>query len=917
LVSFKLIGGLLSAAVVVSVTALHRIPVSSQSRIYQTKSQVSFMGSNDVAPHPKGAVSYHASPDSSRFTHMMLAQGLDEPMEMAILPSLDVVIVERKGAVKLYSQKQKQLKTIAHFNVFSGIEDGLLGVAADPEFDKNHWIYFYYGVSGSNNVSNLERYEMIGDQIRMESKKILLQIPTQRTYCCHSAGYLTFDANGFLYLSTGDNTNAEEIEGHNPTDERPGRQLSDGQGTTANSKDYRGKILRIKPEPDGSYSIPDGNLFPKDGSLGYPEIYVMGCRNPFRVSVDPKNDFVYWGDVGPDTNVPAEENFLSYDEINQARRPGFFGYPYFLGNNEAFPKYDFQTKKEGPGQDPLHVTNHSPNNSGVRDLPPAQPAMIWYGKGESKRWPLVGKGGASAMAGPVYYRDLYPDAKYRLPAYYDGKLFIYDWIRKWVMAVSLDENGNYAGMEPFLPHLKLAAPMDMKIAPDGAIYMLAYGTNWFAKNTDAALMRVEYSEGNRNPIADIQLDKQYGAAPMAVVLSAAKSKDYDTGDKLKFEWTIGTKKASGPSLKHIFTKAGVYDIALTVSDQKGGKGVATMQVKVGNTPPVVSITSMANKSFYWDNAVFDYSISIKDPEDKAINRSAVTSSFNYLPFGKDLATVLSGAGHGNLKYAAAEKLYASLDCKACHTPDTKSIGPALNQIAQRYNEKEGAAEKLAEKIIKGGSGNWGTYPMPPHADLSKSEALEITRYILSLAEKKKQLPFKGRIALSDHIGQGKQGAYVLQAAYTDQGANAIEPLKSSSHIVLRDPLVQMEDYEEGSANVVIATINTGYISSIWARNGKYVSFKHIDLTHIKKVRIRLQQQGAGGLIKLRQGDSKGVVIGSLAVPAGQPKDVKTDWKEFDINITPSSGFKDLYFTFSNPDLSKSGLFFVDWILFEH
>jgi cytochrome c len=855
-------------------------------------------------------------PDSSRFTHMMLAQGLDEPMEMAILPNLDVVIVERKGAVKLYDDKEKQLKTIAHLNVFSGIEDGLLGVAADPDFEKNHWIYFYYGVAGSKNISHLERYELIGEQINVVSKKVLLEIPTQRTYCCHSAGYLTFGADGLLYLSTGDNTNAEEIEGHNPTDERPGRQLSDDQGTTANSKDFRGKILRIKPEPDGTYSIPDGNLFPKDGSLGYPEIFVMGCRNPFRMSVDPKNSFVYWGDVGPDSNVPAEENFLSYDEINQARNPGFFGYPYFLGNNEGFPKYDFATKKEGPKQDPLHPINNSPNNTGVKELPPAQPAMIWYGKGESKRWPMVGKGGASAMAGPVYYRDLYPNARYKLPEYYHGKLFIYEWIRKWIMAVTLDKDGNYVSMEPFLPHLKVIAPMDMKIAHDGAIYMLAYGTNWFAKNTDAGLIRVEYSEGNRNPMADIQIDKKYGAAPMTITMSAEKSKDYDPADKLAFEWKIGSKKLSGKEVKHVFAKPGVYDVSLIVSDQHGGKGVATTQIKVGNTPPDISISSSANRSFYWDNTRFNYKINVSDSEDKTIDRSKITASFNYLSFGKDLASALSGANHGNLKYAATEKLYASLDCKACHTLDTKSIGPALKEIAKKYAGKEGYDQKLAEKIIKGGSGNWGSYPMPPHMDLPEKDAKEIAKYILSLAEQKTQLPLQGQLKLAEHIGQGKEGAYVLQAGYTDKGANGIEPLKGSGHIVLRNPLVQMEDYEEGSANVVIATLNTGYVSSIWGKNGKFVSFKQVDLTHLSKIKIRLQEEGAGGLIEVRKGSSSGQVIGSLNVSQGHVKNLKTDWKEFEVALRPTSGIHDLYFTFSSPDKSKVGLFFLDWIYFE-
>lgn len=862
-----------------------------------------------------GEVLNNTPPDSSRFTHMYLAQGLDEPMEMAILPGLDVVIVERKGAVKLYDAKEKILKTIARLNVFSGIEDGLLGVAADPDFTSNHWIYFYYGVAGSKNESHLERYEMINGKLDLDSKKVVLTIPTQRTYCCHSAGYLTFDAKGLLYLSTGDNTNAEEIEGHNPTDERPGRQLSDDQATTANSQDLRGKILRIKPLPDGSYEIPDGNLFPKDGSLGKPEIFVMGCRNPFRMSVDSKNGFVYWGDVGPDSNVPAEENFLSYDEINQAKQPGFFGYPYFLGNNEGFPKYDFETKKEGPKQDPAHPVNNSPNNTGIKQLPAAQPAMIWYGKGPSKRWPLVGKGGASAMAGPVYYSDLYSGAKYKLPPYYDGKLFIYDWIRKWIMAVSFDKNGNYESMEPFLPHLKLVAPMDMKIAADGAIYMLAYGTNWFARNADAALVRVEYTEGNRNPIADIQVDKSYGSTPMTVHLSADRSKDFDTGDTLRYEWMIEGQKLNSKSIKYTFTKTGIHNVILNVYDKHGGVGTATAQIKSGNTPPVVSVISPDNMSFYWENKKFNYQIKISDAEDKTIDPQKINTSFDYLPSAKDAAAALSGASHGNLKYAAAEKLFNSLDCKACHTVDTKSIGPSLKAISQRYAATENYAKKLSDKIIKGGSGNWGSYPMPPHADLSEKEAGDLARYIVSLTKKEEKLPMQGNLSLNLHEKMQKEGAYMLRAEYTDKGAHGIEPLKTTASVILKNPLIEMEDYEDGTANVVIATLNTGYISSIWAKNGKFVAFKHLDLTHIRKITIKVQQEGAGGKIQVRRDKSGGDLLGEIDIPAGKVKDVKTEWKSYDVILKPTKGFHDLYFTFQNPDQSKIGLFFLDSMQF--
>lgn len=871
-------------------------------------------GAVAISSQPAESFPLDKAPDSSRFTHTMLVQGLDEPMQMGILPNLNVIIIERKGGIRLYDAKEKQIKTIGHFNVFSGIEDGLLGVAVDPDFKNNNWVYFYYAVAGEKWVNHLARYELQGDVLVQSSRKVLLEVPTQRKYCCHSAGYLTFDSDGLLFLSIGDNTNAEEIEGHNPTDERPGRELSDDQASTANSNDLRGKILRIKPKADGTYSIPDGNLFPKDGSKGRPEIYVMGVRNPFRMSVDPKNKYVYWGDVGPDTQVPAEEGTMSYDEFNQARKPGFFGYPYFLGNNEGFPKYDFETKKEGPKQDPARPINNSPHNTGTRELPPAQPAMIWYGKGESKRWPLVGKGGASAMAGPVYYSDQFPNAKYKLPTYYNGKLIIYEWIRKWIMAVTFDQNGNYKSMEPFLPHLKVVAPMDIQFAHDGAIYMLAYGTNWFAKNTDAGLIRVEYSEGNRNPMADIKVDKLYGAAPLVVSLSGAGSKDHDPGDKLTYEWKIGAKKAPGKEIKHTFTKSGVYNVALTVSDQHGGKGTATVQIKVGNTPPSISIGTSSNSTFYWNNSSFDYKISIKDPEDKKIDSTRASISFTYLAFGKDLAGALAGVSHGNVKYAATEKLYASLDCKACHTLDTKSIGPALKEISKRYYGKDGAAETLAKKIIEGGAGNWGTYPMPPHVDLPKKDAASIVEYILSLEEQSAQLPLLGKMKLTEHVGKGKEGAYVLVAGYKDKGANGIESLYSSTYISLRNPLVQMEDYEEGKASVVIATANTGFISYIRGIfDGSKVGFNKIDLTDVAAIKFRVLAHGPGGTIEVRLGSPTGTLVGSATVPAGKSDDFKTGWQDVTATLKPTNGTNDIYLVFTNTQSERRELFFVDWM----
>src|SRR5690606_18622882 len=90
-----------------------------------------------------------------------------------------------------------------------------------------------------------------------------------------------------------------------------------------------GKILRVHPEDDGTYTIPEGNLFEPGTDQTRPEIYVMGLRNPYRIHVDPETGWLYWGDVGPDARVDSEtRGSKGYDEYNQAREAGFFGWPY-------------------------------------------------------------------------------------------------------------------------------------------------------------------------------------------------------------------------------------------------------------------------------------------------------------------------------------------------------------------------------------------------------------------------------------------------------------------------------------------------------------------------------------------------------------------------------------------------------------
>ena len=239
-----------------------------------------------------------AKPESNRFTPVPLtAEGaLDEPMMFQVADDHSVFIIERKGALKKYDPVSKSVIEIAKFSVFTENEQGLIGLALDPDFSTNHWIYLQYAPL-EEKVFKLVRYELVNNKLVEGSEKLLLTIPVDRENTSHTGGGMAWDKDKNLYLTVGNNTGNRLTA---QTDERPGYAHLDDQRGAANTNDLRGKILRIHPEADGTYTIPKGNLFPEGTPKTRPEIYTMGHRNVWRVFVDSKTGWIYWGEIGPD-----------------------------------------------------------------------------------------------------------------------------------------------------------------------------------------------------------------------------------------------------------------------------------------------------------------------------------------------------------------------------------------------------------------------------------------------------------------------------------------------------------------------------------------------------------------------------------------------------------------------------------------
>lgn len=854
-------------------------------------------------------------PDENRFTKTVLDFNLNEPTEMAMLPDNNILFLERHGNVKYYDNATGKTEVIATIPVNTkynpdkdGVqkeaEDGLLGLALDPNYKENNWIYLFYSAVSSDPKNILTRYTLKGKTLDQASMKVILEVAVQRDQCCHTGGSITFDPQGNLYLSTGDNTSPFQSNGYSPSDEQEGRSPFDAQKSSSNTNDLRGKILRIHPEPDGTYTIPEGNLFPKGEEKTRPEIYVMGNRNPYRISIDKKTGYLYWGEVGPDAGRDDSlRGPRGYDELNQAKKAGFFGWPYFVGNNYSYAKYDFASKTVGEHWDPEKPINASPNNTGKRELPAVAPPFIWYPYARSEEFPMVKEGGRNAMAGPIYYSEDYKGVETAFPDYFDGKLLFYDWMRNWMFLATLNKDGAIKDIDPFMPNAKFNNIMDLAYGHDGKLYMLEYGTQWFKHNIDARLVRIDYNAGNRPPVAMLTADKFYGSLPLKIKFNAAGSIDPDA-DEVKYELTVnGKTETSADGIFNItFDKAGVYIPELKVTDKQGLTGSTKLQIIAGNEQPVVKAQLTAgNKTFFFPNTPVKYAVEVTDNEDGSttngkIPASAVKVTFDYMQ-GFDAVEIAQGHQKPSAELPG-KALIDNSDCKSCHLVDQRSAGPSFKEVAVKYEKQEGAVGQLAEKIIKGGGGVWGDASMAAHPQVSPDDARKMVEYIMSLSKEKtpKALPLSGTAT----AGNEKEGAYLLTATYYDKGAGGLPSIPASETILLRNPTLTADQTNQLQGPRLVPG-NNPRLENI--RNGSWALFKNIDLTGVKQAVISgsVNNQAVGGEVEIRLDKPDGKLLGTTKL-TGEGR------VEATARLQLTEGMHDLYVVFKNEQARGKYLF---------
>jgi cytochrome c len=426
---------------------------------------------------------------------------IEEPLKMDFqrdeLGNVDIYYVQRMGDVKMYEGKSKTVKTLGHISVQSSGEDGLAGLALDPDFKTTNRLFVFYSDKLEYRISRFQTHP-ITRIMDMASEKILLKIPSSRGRV-HTSGAMKFDAYGDLWINVGDNASLRK--------------------GPANTADYRGGILRIHPKEDGTYSIPAGNMWEfaanyftvkgkpavaakyRDSAQMKREIYVKGTRNAYTLTLDPVRRWATWGDCGPDQeSSTTTDTKLWSEEHNIATEPLFGGWPFWTALQHVQSVYPpgYGEANENNSMwgdwsklDPNAPINDHPDAKGVDELLPAMPGTNSYAH-------------SCAMTGPIYRYDGALASKTRLPPHFNRIWFVTDFDTGKIKGIHLSDDGKKtvgAAVEIFSGlTTKFNRPLDFQQGPDGSLYYLNHSCGtWHANDACTGIHRIDYKGTCQDP----------------------------------------------------------------------------------------------------------------------------------------------------------------------------------------------------------------------------------------------------------------------------------------------------------------------------------------------------------------------------------------------------------------------------------
>jgi uncharacterized repeat protein (TIGR01451 family) len=582
------------------------------------------------------------------FSETPVFTGLNAPTVVRFLPDGSVLVAEKSGIIKMYPNLTTNTPTVVvdlRTQVHNFWDRGLLGLAIDPNFLTNHYIYVLYSYDalpgatapkwGSPGVtsdpcpaptdtppgpgattdgcvitSRLSRLTAVGSNWTASEQPLITDWCQQ--FPSHSSGSLDFGADGYLYVSHGDgasfnNSDWGQYGGTVQIPGQPGVYFTPANpcgdppfpvGTPQTKPTGEGGALRSQSprRTAGQPRVLNGSILridpvsgaaapgnPLIGSLDPDEQRIIGygLRNPFRMIVRPGTNEVWIADVGWNT----WEELNKIPDLTVARN---FGWPCFEGNTTQYTGLNI-CPAQAQTTAPVLTYNHS--------------ASVVPGDGCPT--------GSSAVAGMAFYQGT---SNY--PPSFNNAFFFSDYTRKcmWVMFPDGSGNPNPASTAAFAN--STGGPVNLQIGPDGNLYYVDYDTG--------SVIRVKYGLA-----AVATASPTSGNAPLTVNFDGSGSVPAQAGDTLTYAWDLDGDgqydDAAGQNPTFVYNTPGTFTARLQITDQRGASSIsAPVTISAGNSAPTAFVDTPAASLTWKVNDIITFSGHATDPQDGTLPASALS-----------------------------------------------------------------------------------------------------------------------------------------------------------------------------------------------------------------------------------------------------------------------------------------------------
>ncbi len=614
------------------------------------------------------------------FSETVLFSGLTNPTVVRFLPDGRVLVAEKSGLIKIFPNITTNTYTVVadlRTPVHNFWDRGLLGLAVDPNFTTNNYIYVLYaydaviggtppkwGTAGQTSDpcpgptstppgpgATTDGCVISGRLSRLTatgSDWTASETPLINDWCqqfpSHSTGALDFGADGYLYVSGGDGASFNNSDWGNyggtvgsppytpanpcgdppfpigtpqtkPTAEGGALRSQSPRRTAGEPRLLNGSILRVDP---ATGAAAPGNPLIGSGDVNEQRIIGYGFRNPFRMIVRPGTNEVWIADVGWNT----WEELNKIPDLTTARN---FGWPCWEGNAAQYA---------GLNICPTQAQTVAP--------------VLTYNHGASV---VAGDGctvGSSSVAGMAFYQGA---SNY--PSTYPNALFFSDYSRKcvWVMFPDGSGNPNPASTAAFASGA--AGPVDLRIGPDGNLYYVDFD--------GGRIMQVKYglaAVATANPTS--------GNAPLTVNFDGSGSVPAQPGDTLSYAWDLDGDGQYDDSAAQqptwVYSAGGTYTARLRVTDQRGGSAIsAPVTITAGAAPPTAIIDTPLSTLTWKVNDTIAFTGHATDPQDGTLAASqlAWTVLIQHCPSNCHSHTYQTFSGVASGSFPAPDHEYPS------------------------------------------------------------------------------------------------------------------------------------------------------------------------------------------------------------------------------------------------------------------